>query len=268
MDAMTVAIDLAKHVFEVAVAGREGAVRQRRRFSRKQFSAFIDTLDARSTVVMEACGTAHYWARRCQARGATVRLLPAQYVRAYVRRNKTDRTDTEALLDADRCRGIHSVPVKSADQQTLQGLHRVRQQGQRTRTARINLARALLREQGIDVPAGAYLVHRRIAALLRDETVGVPPALRELIAVPSQPALCELARPAPPRVLEWPAPHARGDQHTGRSLSAHVADSRRPVRLARGGTRRPPGPLDALAAMGARHARPPRSQSRRRRPGT
>ena len=181
MDAMTVAIDLAKHVFQIAVPGGDGTLRQRRRLSRRQFSAFVETLDAHSTVVMEACGTAHYWARRCQARGATVRLLPAQYVRAYVRRNKTDRTDTEALLEADRCRGIHSVPVKSVDQQALQGMHRVRQQWQRTRTARINLARALLREQGIDVPAGAHLVRRRIATLLSDETVAVPSALRPLI---------------------------------------------------------------------------------------
>lgn len=70
---------------------------------------------------MEACGTAHYWGRRGQARGLAVRLLPPQYVRPYVRRNKTDRTDTEALLEAARCSGIQPVPVKTVEQQTIQG---------------------------------------------------------------------------------------------------------------------------------------------------
>lgn len=77
---------------------------------------------------MEACGTAHYWGRRCQARGLAVRLLPVQYVRPYVRRNKSDRTDTEAMLEADRCAGVQPVPVKTVDQQALQALHRVRTQ--------------------------------------------------------------------------------------------------------------------------------------------
>src|SRR4026209_2091450 len=79
MDATTVAVDLAKDVFEVALADR----------------AHRNNHRAGTAVVMEACGTAHYWGRRCQARGLTVRLIPVQYVRPYVRRNKTDRTDTE-----------------------------------------------------------------------------------------------------------------------------------------------------------------------------
>ena len=102
MDATTVAIDLAKEVFEVARANRADRVLDRKRLSRRQFDRFVDTLDAGTEVVMEACGTAHYWGRRCQARDLRVRLLPVQYVRPYVRRNKTDRTDTEALLEANR----------------------------------------------------------------------------------------------------------------------------------------------------------------------
>lgn len=91
MDPTTVAIDLAKDVFEVAVANRAGHVRERKRLTRRQFERLVDTLEPGTEVVMEGCGTAHYWGRRCQARGAVVRLLPVQYVRPYVRRNKTDR---------------------------------------------------------------------------------------------------------------------------------------------------------------------------------
>ena len=120
-------------------------------------------LTAGTEVIMEACGTAHYWGRRCQARDLRVRLLPVQYVRPYVRRNKTDRTDTEAMLEAARCGGIRPVPVKTVEQQTLQALHRVRTQWQAARTARINVVRGLLREQGLPVPVGARTVLARVA---------------------------------------------------------------------------------------------------------
>src|SRR5512139_3763873 len=113
MDATTVAVDLAKDVFEVAVANRAHRIIDRKRLTRRQFESFIEGLSAGTAVVMEACGTAHYWGRRCQARGLAVRLIPVQYVRPYVRRNKTDRTDTEAMLEADRCAGLHAVPVKT-----------------------------------------------------------------------------------------------------------------------------------------------------------
>jgi len=168
MDATTVAVDLAKDVFEVALANRAHRIFDRKRLTRRQFDAFLDGLSTGTTVVMEACGTAHYWGRRCQARGLAVRLLPVQYVRPYVRRNKTDRTDTEAMLEADRCAGVSPVPVKTVDQQALQALHRVRTQWQATRTGRINVMRGLLREQGCPVPVGARTVVRRVAAIVDD----------------------------------------------------------------------------------------------------
>jgi transposase len=85
-----------------------------------------------------------------------------------VRRNQTDRTDTEAMLEANRCAGVQPVPVKSSDQQALQALHRVRTQWQATRTGRINVMRGRLREQGCPVPAGARTVVRRVAAIDRE----------------------------------------------------------------------------------------------------
>jgi transposase len=81
MDATTVAVDLAKDVFQVALTNRTGRIIERKRLTRGQFERFVDALPAGTEVVMEACGTAHYWGRRCQARGHHVRLLPVQYVR-------------------------------------------------------------------------------------------------------------------------------------------------------------------------------------------
>jgi transposase len=183
MDATTVAIDLAKEIFEVAVANRAGRVIDRKRLTRRQFERFVETLAAGTNVVMEACGTAHYWGRRCQARGLGVRLLPVQYVRPYVRRNKTDRTDTEALLEANRCGGIQPVPVKTLEQQTLQALHRVRTQWQAARTARINVLRGLLREQGLPVPVGGRTVVGRVATLVGDDATPLPDLLRHALAL-------------------------------------------------------------------------------------
>ena len=183
MDATTVAIDLAKDVFEIALANRAGRVFDRKRLTRRHFERFVDSLEAGTEVVMEACGTAHYWGRRCQARGLRVRLLPVQYVRPYVRRNKTDRTDTEALLEANRCGGLQPVPVKTLEQQTLQGLHRVRTQWQTARTARINVLRGLLREHGLPVPVGGRTVVARVSAIVADTSVPLPDLLRSALSL-------------------------------------------------------------------------------------
>ena len=97
MHTVTIAVDLAKNVFELAVANYPEHIRERRRLSRAEFERFWGTrLPCR--VVMEACASAHHWARRLLVRGFEVRLLPPQYMRPYVRRAKTDRTDCEALL--------------------------------------------------------------------------------------------------------------------------------------------------------------------------
>jgi transposase len=183
MDATTMAVDLAKDVFEVAWANRTGRILARKRLTRRQFERAIETICPGTTVLMESCGTAHYWGRRCQARGVAVRLLPAQYVRPYVRRHKTDRTDTEALIEADRSGGLQPVPVKTVEQQTLQALHRVRTQWQAARTARINVLRGLLREQGVAVPAGARTLMTRVARLLADDATPIPDLLRHMLGL-------------------------------------------------------------------------------------
>lgn len=179
MNATTIAVDLAKDVFEIAIANRAGRIVERKRLTRRQFAHAIDTLPAGTTVVMEACGTAHYWGRRCVAHALSVRLLPPQYVRPYVRRNKTDRSDAEGLLEANRCGGIHPVAVKTVEQQTLQALHRLRAQWQATRTARLNAMRGVLREYGVPLAAGARTALKRIPLVLADP-LGLPD---EVIAI-------------------------------------------------------------------------------------
>lgn len=154
MSTVTIAVDLAKNVFELAIAGRAGTIRQRKRLSRSQFEQFWGT-QAPCRVVMEACAGSHFWARHLSARGFAVTLLPPHYVKPYRRRNKTDRTDCEALLEAFRCAGIEPVAIKSEDQQALIALHRVRSQWLQSRTARINAMRGLLHEFGISAPVGA-----------------------------------------------------------------------------------------------------------------
>lgn len=169
----TVAVDLAKTVFELAITDASGRLVERKRLSRE---AFANRPPCR--VVMEACGTAHHWARTFAAQGHAVKLLPPQHVRPYVRRNKTDRADAAALLEAGRCPDILPVPVKSEDQQSLQGLHRLRSAWMATRTDRINTARGLLREFGVSLPQGPAAVLKRVPTLLAEEDCAVPPALR------------------------------------------------------------------------------------------
>ena len=177
MNATTVAVDLAKNVFELAAADEHWRVVERVRLTRGQFERWFGNREV-SLVVMEACATAHYWARTLRARGIEVRLLPAKYVRAYVKRNKTDAADALALLEALRASDIKPVPVKSVEQQALQALHRLRSGWMATRTRRINALRGFCREFGMEVSVGAARGLAQIARLLADEHSAIPPMLR------------------------------------------------------------------------------------------
>jgi transposase len=173
----TIAVDVAKSVFEVAVSTRPGRVAARHRLTRAQFARFVATQPP-ATLLMEACGTAHYWGRHAQAHGHRVVLLPPQAVRPYVPRNKTDRADAKGLLEAARNESIHPVPVKSEAQQALTALHRLRSTWLAARTARLNTVRGLLREFGVVIPVGATRVRPTVGALLADVDTTLPVALR------------------------------------------------------------------------------------------
>jgi len=152
--ASIVGVDLAKNVFQLAVADATWRMRESHRLSRHQFERFFVNRDV-ALVVMEACDSVHHWARWLNALGIEVVLLPARYVRAYVRRNKTDAADATALLKAAQDRDIKPVRVKSVEQQALQALLRTRCLWKDDRTRRINTLRGLCREFGIAIAKGA-----------------------------------------------------------------------------------------------------------------
>ena len=169
MEHTTIAVDLAKSVFQVAISHRAGRVDEERRLSRERFLPFF-AQQPPATVLLEACGSAHHWARQLQPFGHVVRLLPPHDVRPYVRRNKTDRTDAKGLLEANRNDEIHPVPVKTIEHQAVASLHRLRSTWLATRTARLNNLRGLLREFGIFIPVGAQHVVPRVRTLLVEPT--------------------------------------------------------------------------------------------------
>ena len=172
-----VGIDLAKSVFQLAIADANWRVVERQRLTRTQFERWFANR-AVGLVVMEACGSAHHWARWLSGLGIKVRLLPAPYVRAYVKRNKTDAADAEALLEAARCADIVPVRVKSVDEQALQALHRTRSLWMATRTARINALRGFCREFGIAIAQGARTGLEQIARVLAEPNSAIPELVR------------------------------------------------------------------------------------------
>lgn len=180
MNTTTVAIDLAKSVFQLAIVESLGGKPKLLRLTRSQFLNWFDNR-VLSLVIMEACGTAHHWARWLQSRGIEVLLLPPHQVRPFVLRNKTDATDALALLEAHRCAQIVPVPVKSIEQQALQLLHRSRAQWQKSRNRLINSLRGACRELGFLIPEGVLQGVREVARVLADESNDMPAALRRAL---------------------------------------------------------------------------------------
>jgi transposase len=177
MEHTTIAVDLAKSVFQIALSRRPGQVDEEHRLSRERFLTFF-AQQPPATIVLEACGSAHHWARQLHPLGHAVRLLPAHDVHRYVRRNKTDRTDAKALLEANRNTDIHAVPIKTTELQAVAALHRLRSTWITSRTARLNTIRGLLREFGIFIPVGASRVVPGVRELLAEPTSQVPDLLR------------------------------------------------------------------------------------------
>lgn len=178
-----IAVDLAKNVLQVAESSRPGVVSSRKRLSRDGFIRYLQNLPEPAELIMEACGSSHYWARMARNLGHEVRLIHAAYVRPYRQRNKTDRNDCDAILEAARAEKIRPVPVKTEQQQLIQQLHRLREQWKHNRTQRINLLRSILREFGIEAPPSvdAFL---KAAPQLADNALLAPiaPQLHQILA--------------------------------------------------------------------------------------
>jgi transposase len=176
-----VAVDVAKAVFEVAVSEEPGRVKVCRRLSRGELLVFFAQA-GKAIVVMEACGSAHHWARQIQRLGHRVVLLPPHQVRPYVTRNKTDRADAKGILEAYRNADLRPVPVKSIAQHVLGSIHRFRSGWIAARTAQVNTLRGLLRELGFVIPEGIEKVLPQVRLLVADAEAELPDGLRATIA--------------------------------------------------------------------------------------
>src|SRR6266853_4427250 len=172
MHITTIGLDLAKHWFQIHGIDAAGKVVVRRRLRRAEVVEFFRR-QGPCLVGMEACATAHHWARELIALGHEVKLMPPAYVKAYVKRNKNDAADAEAICEAVTRPSMRFVPVKDVDQQSVLMMHRARNLLVRQRTMLVNALRAHLAEFGVVAPQGLRHVERLIAAIEKNH-VGLP----------------------------------------------------------------------------------------------
>jgi transposase len=172
MQIAIVGVDLAKHVFQLHGVGADGSVVLRQKLRRAQMIPFFAKLPP-CLVGMEACATAHHWARELREFGHEVRLMPAHYVKAYVKRGKNDAADAEAICEAVTRPTMRFVAVKTKAQQAVLVMHRTRELLVRQRTQAMNALRGLLGEFGISEPQGIWHIGR-LRAHLEDDTIPEP----------------------------------------------------------------------------------------------
>lgn len=181
--ATTIAFDLAKNVFQAAAENARGEVVWEKRLrSRQAMHRFIAKLELPLTVVIETGPGAQAWAREIQARGARVKILPAQHTAAHRSGQKNDARDTYAILRAAHDRSVHPVPVKTREQLSMQALHRARRGWVRRMTAISNQVRGLLLEQGVVIAKGDAALVRTVGRSLEDAQLPIPARLRALVA--------------------------------------------------------------------------------------
>jgi transposase len=177
MNDMMIGVDLAKNVSRAHAALRMGAVQFRQKLSRQQFTVFM-ARHAPCLVIFEAFGGAHYWARKMEALGHEVKLIAPQHVRPFVKRQKNDAADAEALVIAARQAEMRFVEPKTVKQQSHAAVFRGRERLVHQRTADVNALRAKLYEHGYVFPIGLRYLDR-MASLVNDETSDLPGLIRE-----------------------------------------------------------------------------------------
>jgi transposase len=181
MNIHTIGIDLGKTSFHLVGLNQRGEVVVRKKFSRAQLLRFTANRKAH-LIGMEACGGSHFLGRALQEQGHEVRLIPAQYVKPFVKTNKSDYIDAEAIAEAVGRPTMRFVPIKSDDQLDLQSLHRVRERWVMRRTAVINQIRGLQLERGITLRKGRRYVEAALPGILEDAEAKLSGALRLLLA--------------------------------------------------------------------------------------
>ena len=177
MQITTIGLDLAKNLFQVHGVDAEERVLVRRQLRRAQVREFFAKL-APCLIGMEACGTAHFWARELVAMGHQVKIMPPSYVKAYVRRGKTDAADAAAICEAVNRPNMRFVPVKTEDQQAALMLHKARELLVRQRTMLINAIRSHMAELGMIAPQGSGKIHDLVAVIQENEDQSIPALAR------------------------------------------------------------------------------------------
>jgi len=180
MKATTIGIDLAKSVLQVHGVDARGNAVVRKQLKRDQVLPFFGNLAA-CRIGMEACGSAHYWARKLEKLGHSVKLMAPQFVKPYVKTNKNDAADAEAICEAVSRPNMRFVPIKNGEQQAVLALHRARQGFVTARTAQANQIRGLLSEYGIVIPQGLSHVSKRLPEILEDGENDLPGVFRQLL---------------------------------------------------------------------------------------
>jgi transposase len=176
----TIGIDLAKETFGLHGVDARGRVIVHKRIARKQLLNFLAQLEP-CLVGMGACSSAHYWAREIEKLGHTVKLISPRFVIFYRKGNKNKPNDAEAICEAVTRPSMRFVPIKNAEQQDMQALHRVREQLVKNRTALANQIRGLLRERGVVVAQAIARLRRALPLILEDTTNGLSGVMRELL---------------------------------------------------------------------------------------
>ena len=181
MNATTIGIDLAKHTFSLHGVDSHGRVVFRKTLSRTKLLPFLGSLSP-CLIGMEACSGAHYWGRELVKLGHRVGIMASRFVAPYRKGGKNDGNDAEAICEAVGRPSMRLVPVKSAEQQAILCLHRVRQGLIKERTALINQLRGLLSEFGLIMPKGRYAAQHHIPDILEDGENGLPMLARRLLS--------------------------------------------------------------------------------------
>lgn len=180
MNITTIGMDLAKDVFALHGVDERGNNVLRKSLRRAQVVPFFTRLPP-CLIAMEACGSAHYWARQLQSLGHMVKLIAPQFVKPYVKGNKHDAADAAAICEAASRPGMRFVSVKTADMQAVLALHRVRNGFVKAKTAQANQLRGLLAEFGVVAPQGVVKLISDVKMLLANDNNGLPPLMRDLV---------------------------------------------------------------------------------------
>jgi transposase len=181
MELASVGIDIGKTTFHLVGLDPQGKVVLQKKFSRRQLLAYTAKMNA-SLIGIEACSGAHFIGATLRGQGHDVRLIPAQFVKPFLKSNKNDFLDAEAIAEAVARKNMRFVPIKTDDQLDLQALHRVRDRLVQRRTAVINQIRGFLLERGITFAAGSAKLRREIPSLLEDAAQNLTPRMRSLLS--------------------------------------------------------------------------------------